>query len=148
MTLEQQSCTLDQARKLKTLGIRQGQSYAAWIRNESLQEAAFRVAPAAGIKYASPATKKIPIEGFAGYTSAELEEMLFAYYFSGHAFKSNDKWGHTWGHLKNGGDRSQPIMSWHPTAAQARAEMLIHLLQGGSLSAGQVNERLFENNTQ
>jgi hypothetical protein len=79
---------------------------------------------------------------------SELEEMLFAYYFSGHAFKSNDKWGHTWGHLKNGGDRSQPIMSWHPTAAQARAEMLIHLLQGGSLSAGQVNERLFENNTQ
>jgi hypothetical protein len=147
MRLEEQVCTLEQARKLKNLGIKQNWSYAAWLRDARRELVEYELLPCEKVAYAGSSTKKQPIEGFAAFTSGELEDMLLACFFTGHAFKSNDKWAHTWGHQKNGGAHSGPILSWHDTAAQARAGMLIYLLENGSLSPGQVNERLMDKNS-
>jgi hypothetical protein len=137
MKLIDQVITLSQAKRLKELGIRQDASHAAWLRNECHKETEFWCWPveAQGITnrgYSSPA--KGCLEGFSAFTVAELGVML-----------GTEEWSTNY--------KKQNIFYWeaelfafpfgaYPTEAEARAELLLHLIEGNYITVEEVNARL------
>lgn len=135
MKLQDQVCTLKQAKRLMILGVRQDLSHAAWLRNECHDEKTFWCWPveAQGISnrgYSAPA--KGCLEGFSAFSVAELGIML--------------------GAVTPPQKSTHALVYWHDiigdrfrkfeTEAQARAELLIWLLENGATTAADVNKRL------
>lgn len=154
MKLIDQVITLSQAKRLKELGIRQDASHAAWLRNESHGETEFWCWPveAQGITnrgYSSPA--KGCLEGFSAFSVAELGVMLpdkFQYggeecFVDSVKYCKEYKWIagiHTvWAH-----DKPVVAKKYVPadTEAEARAAMLIYLLENKLVTPEEVNARL------
>jgi hypothetical protein len=76
----------------------------------------------------------------AAFTVAELGQMLLAYVYRGHSFTPlGTEWYHTW---QNSRMESQPVLGPFDTEAQARAGLLIHLLENNLVTAEAVNARL------
>jgi hypothetical protein len=135
MNLQDQVCTLKQAKRLMVLGVRQDVSHAAWLRNECHDEKTFWCWPveAQGISnkgYSAPA--KGCLEGFSAFSVAELGLML--------------------GSVQPPQKSTHGLLYWYDiigdrfrkfeTEALARAELVIHLLEKGATTAEEINERL------
>lgn len=135
MKLIDQVITLEQAKRLKELGIRQDASHAAWLRNECHKETEFWCWPveAQGISnrgYSSPATGCL--EGFSAFTVAELGEMLPPGYDT--MYCVNDGW--------RGFDLDGVDMLGSKafnTEAEVRAAMLIHLIKTNVVTVDEIN---------
>lgn len=137
MKLQDQVCTLEQAKRLKELGIRQDASHAAWLRNECHGKTEFWCWPveAQGISnrgYSSPA--KGCLEGFSAFTVAELGVMLPHGYDT--MFATNDGWRCF--DLDGVEVRQQPF----ETEAECRAHAIIRLLESNVITPEEVNARL------
>lgn len=128
MKLENQVCTRQQAEKLKELGV-QGKSLLVYKGKNKLPEA---------MSLSERKAKKS--QWVSAWTVAELGIMLQARLQPGHSFMGLDRmyWYHTW--QKYG--KIQPILGPYDSEAQARAAMLIHLLETKYLTADKVNARL------
>lgn len=135
MKLENQVCALDQAKKLKELGVEQ-KSLWHYTVNDSGEVKAMTVLnthqvfinPNNGAHYST--WKKI-----AAYTSAELGEMLPRECFI--MLEPGEKM-HVW----HAGSEDFEILCPADTEAQAKADLLIWLLEKGHTTAAEVNERL------
>lgn len=148
MELSKQVCTLEQAKRLKELGVRADALF-YHITNVA-------VPSDGGVKMFSETQswkrfRKVEdggvIKYYPAYTVAELGLALRAYSGIGHSFynehthRGKGGWGHThtiWG------KGIQPILDYYDSEAEARAAMLIHLLENGFITAEEVNKRLFE----
>lgn len=154
MKLQDQCCTLEQAKLLKSLGVRQDCSHAAWLRNECHGETAFWCWPveAQGVSnrgYSSPA--QFCLEGFSAFTVAELFEMLPDYYPSWR-FKKNEQSGERlWVVTVICSPKPAGIDDIHTahefdrygkTQAEALATLLIALLETEAITVEEVNNRL------
>lgn len=144
MKLTDQVVSLEQAKRLKELGVKNDNILFAWvvfcpdpIGEHYSYEVVYRdeeSQPAKYGEYLGPA-----------FTVSELGVMLLAYSPIGHSFyidmgKTDGKcWAHSWSNKRH---QSQGIISWHKTEASARAAMLIHLLENNLLSVEEVNQRL------
>lgn len=126
MKLENQVCTREKAEKLKELGIAQD---ALFYHTHSQK---WGVMPRKSIDFSGTPS--------AAFTVAELGIMLQARFQPGHSFMDLDRiyWYHTW--QKYG--KSQPILGPYDSEAEARAAMLIHLLETKYLTTAEVNARL------
>lgn len=137
MKLEQQVCTLEQAKRLKELGVDQDISLFEHVEytfergNSSIEN-----------RRPNRLNKEWV---YSAFTVAELGQMLP----NDLQPNSGRHWSwyhrHTWkgesvGYSAHGID---PIeQGWYDTEAEARAAMLIHLLETKTITAEQVNERL------
>lgn len=110
MTLEQQVCSLDLAKRLKELGVKQ-EGYFSWYIDEYQNTEVSRVAPQG----------RFSERLFSAFTVAELGELLYRQpKYIGTTLEEGDKW------------RIQYDMQvWRlaDTEADARAKMLIYLLE-------------------
>jgi hypothetical protein len=154
MNLDEQVCTLEQARLLKTLGIRQDVSYAAWLKNNCQDETEFWCWPviSPGVShqgYSSPA--KYCLEGFSAFTVAELAVMLPDYYPSWRFKKDEKSQERLWIVTVICGPKPPGIDDIHTahefdrhgkTQAEALATLLIALLETETITPAEVNERL------
>lgn len=154
MKLIDQVITLEQAKQLKELGIRQDAAHAAWLRNECHGETEFWCWPveAQGITnrgYASPA--KGCLEGFSAFTVAELGVMLPDYYPSWRFKISESSEERKWIATVICGPKPPAIDDIHTahefdrfakTQAEALATLLIALLDIKYITPEEVNARL------
>lgn len=136
MKLQDQVCTLKQAKRLMILGVRQDCSHAAWLRNECHDEKTFWCWPveAQGISnkgYSAPA--KGCLEGFSAFSVAELGIMLPP---GVHPPQKSTLDLIYWYEMI--GDRFRKF----ETEAHARAELLIDLLERNVTTVDEVNQRL------
>lgn len=130
MKKQDQFCTLEQSQMLERLGI-EGDPlwYHTYPTNKWIIEPdGYFNKEAEGIEY------------YPAWSVAELGVMLQSYDRIGHSFHSSisNKWAHTWSTF-NG---LQPIIGWSDTEAQARAAMLIHLLENNHITLEEVNTRI------
>jgi hypothetical protein len=163
MKLEDQVCTLEQAKRLKELGVRQDASYAAWLKNNCQEETEFLcwpvISPGVSHKgYSSPA--KGCLEGFSAFTVAELGVMMPARVMSGgddyfpQIHKGRRGWYIQYQTNKKDvvvnadGDIDRPRGYLYNTyrvaynMAEAYASYLILLLENNVITPAEVNERL------
>lgn len=135
MKLEDQVCTLEQAKRLKELGVLQGHSYAAFIKNKCQQETKFWLMPVNSPGVSNEGYEKWDsgcLNGFSAFTSAELGQMLpFGY-------DTMQCTGEGW----RGYDLDHGDYGPFETEAKARAAMLIQLLETNAITADEVNKRL------
>jgi hypothetical protein len=145
MKLVSQVCTLEQAKRLSRLGITQGLSIFFWDDYEGKQQLMMNETPEDGYKPEADNTC------FSAFTVAELGAMMpdrFQYYgdecfFESTRYTEDIQWiagVHTvWAH-----DKPVVAKKYYPAAteAQARAELLIHLLEKQITTADDVNQRL------
>lgn len=112
MTLEQQVCSLDLAKRLKELGVKQ-ESYFWWCR---YKENGWALSSEIGTE---------SLEEVAAFTVAELGEMLGANVFSSKSVSGS------WLVELLGGGKGRSF--YEKTEANARAKMLIQLIEQGLL---------------
>lgn len=156
MKLIDQVCTLEQAKRLKELGIRQDASHAAWLRNECHKETEFWCWPveAQGVTnrgYSSPA--KGCLEGFSAFTVAELGVMLphpdGMYELGGFnhpsdfdpTAKDGNPWYCMWEYDTEKYGMKRQLFEG-ATEAEARAVILIYFLEINLIHVEEVNARL------
>jgi hypothetical protein len=145
MTAVHQVCTLDQAKALRVFGILQ-KSVFYWEKWETSEDHY--------LKYVDYPNKKIWNDTFSAFTSAELGIML-PYKFLNAAAASKNKFKGNWFHVwKTPEDlRDETFMAWGyrvikdsacytQTEAEARAAVLIHLLETGQITPEEINQRL------
>lgn len=130
MKIENQCCTLEQAKKLKELGVVQRRSGFIWVGNGRKNWLEFHQGQ----------------NGLAvAYNVAELGVMLP----DSLPIEDGNNW--SWYHRHNWKGESVGYsaygaksieQAWFTTEAEARAAMLIHLLETGKITAEQVNNRL------
>ena len=131
MKLEQQVCTLEQAKKLKELGVEQKVLY-QWKVND-VQTVVIDTPMAMWIeRYVPPVGNAF----YAAFTVAELGVMLPNYYES-HKGAMDDTW---YCGMLEGGDGE--YFAIEKTESEARAAMLIYLLGNHLTTPEEVNQRL------
>lgn len=133
MKIENQCCSLEQAKRLKELGV-DGISF---FRHQHYPETKYRI-EAQHITWGDNRATD-PGETFSAFTVAELGEMIGENGFS-------KKVTHWLGYYKVPGNQYSQIIETpkkdFDTEAQARAEILIHLLENKLITASEVNDRL------
>jgi hypothetical protein len=156
MKLQDQVCTLEQAKRLKELGVRQDVSHAAWLRNECHGETEFWCWPveAQGISnrgYSSP--RNGCLEGFSAFTVAELGMMLphpdgmFELGGFNHpsdfdpTAKDGKPWYCMWEYDTDKYGMKRQLFEG-ATEAEARAAILIYFLEINLIQSEEVNARL------
>jgi hypothetical protein len=128
MTIQQQVCTLEQAKRLSQLGIRQGLSvffYDTYVDNQRL------------VMNSTPEDGYLPDPDntcFSAFTVAELGVML--------PKDANRIWKKSNGWEFSIGDSDWKNWRKCATEAEARAATLIHLLENKLITAEEVNARL------
>jgi len=166
MKLIDQVCTLEQAKRLKELGIVQGRSYAAWIKNLCYNDTEFHFEP---VNYPGCSNEgyenfgKGCLQGYSAFTVAELGAMLPDY--TPHlgnleigkcetdhiTLKRHAKgWWNvsywTWTGESKGGvwvpEQKSNHLHQAGTLSQAMATMLIYLLENNLVKVEDVNNRL------
>lgn len=143
MKLENQVCSLSQAKRLKELGVVQKQSMCEWeeVTYKSGRVESQCYAVDKGVEMHESAAVKL----WDAYTVAELGVMLpsdagvlvtSSYY--------NDHMGQWYAEARNWVNDECELMSEEEadTEAEARAALLIWLLESGHITAEQVNHRL------
>lgn len=137
MKIENQVCTLEQAKRLKELGVLQDGSLAVWFISSVGPFIQFRLNE-----------ETLPQE-YAAYTVAELGEMLPDYitvdsyrmhprFFKQEQNNSPALWTGTYGKTV---DEDVPDFDFH-NEAQLRAAMLIHLIENKLVSVDQINKSI------
>lgn len=128
MKLENEVVSLNLARKLKELGVKQESEFIWQTDYHPYGETAIEDDGTATLLSATrTATAEMGVVGrYSAFTVAELGEMLPNFAFT---FKNNDGWNGNWKQLPNG----------HPsfiadTEADARAKMLIYLIEQGLIN--------------
>lgn len=109
MNLQYQVCTIEQAKKLKELGVKQ-ESITTWY--EDMPTIGTVVMYTVG---------DISVKQFAAFTCAELGIMIGSY---------------------NENDMYEINGETYPTEAQARAALLIHLIENKIVEVSEINDRL------
>lgn len=123
MKLENQVCSLDQAKRLKELGVRQDVSIAIWYefpKDEYL--VIYRIG-------------NLSLKEYSAFTVAEMGQMLPTQCHSTKCSNKNIYW--EW--VDDGNELSFPGFM---NEAECRASHLITLLELGKLSVEEVNKRL------
>ncbi len=123
MKIEQQVCTWEQAKKIKELGITQTSSYFYWHFG-AVSETWILI---------NCEDSDIDANDFSAYTVAELGVMMPSGYDTMHSTMG----GRRWFDLDGMDDRE-----YYKTEAEARAAMLIYLLENNILKVDEVNNRL------
>lgn len=134
MKLSDQVCTLEQAEKLKKLGITQGFSAFAFIKNTCREEVSFRlrIVESEGVSHRGYENWGSGcLKGYSAFTVAELGVMLSAKNGFPTKTQSDDYWYD-----------SLPNYQKFKTEAEARAATLIYLLETNIITAEKVNKRL------
>ena len=132
LPLESQVCSLDLARRLKELGVKQ-ESSNAWCRNANF---GFRLIPH-GIGLTLE--QYVQAEKYSAFTVAELGEMLPESITIGMeklwqgTYKQGSGW--TCGYMN---PKSSQAAEWCATEADARAKCLIYLIEEGLLDAKKI----------
>ena len=145
MKIEDQVCSLDQAKKLKELGLSQ-ESIFSWCGDENhIPEGSDK--PWIWVGRTEPANnmeldyrEDVPsAKPFAGaFTVAELGVMLENWTNKSPISTPAGNWEII---MNSKGDEFQ-MSGTYKTEAEARAAMLIHILESGKITAEQVNSRL------
>lgn len=135
MKLENQVVSLNQAKKLKELGVAQN-SLLSWLDYSENPHGP-------KIVWSSMmAFEKDPTYVYAAFNVAEMGVMLpKAFGVCNWSFYHRHCWkGESVGYTSFG---KQPIeQGWYATEAEARCDMLIRLLENNIITAAEVNERL------
>lgn len=166
MRLKDQVCTLEQAIKLKELGIAQGKSYAAFIKNLCQKDKKFWLEP---VTYPGCSNEgyedwtKGCLQGYSAFTVAELAAMVPDYTptlgnleiskaETDHVSlqPNRKKWWNVSYWIWSGGyegdryiaEKEKRYLHQADTMAQALASILIHLLENNLITAEAVNARL------
>lgn len=156
MTLEHQCCTLDQAKKLRELGVKQ-ESYFVWKCND-IQEvvsteqfkrwceeylpgcndyySAFSVAEL-GIMLPEDFIKFFDFPGYVTPKSQEYELSFRQWFFKNG--EGNRTFGCRYDYMGNINISTGNFLG---TEAQARAAMLIHLIENNLVEVSEINNRL------
>ena len=124
MKLEQQVCSLELARQLKDLGVKQTESLFVWS-DHTVQPTLWTD------KHLNEDYKDHGKNVYSAFTVAELGEMLPTHTGCYRIdFNDSDEHQSTWCCIKHvPGARSQfEHLEWSDTEANARAKMLIHLI--------------------
>lgn|SRR5574341_172240 len=129
MKLEDQSASLESAKRLKELGVKQSSLFYHIVN--SISE----------IRYEGCKMREDPIDGgviryYSAFTVAELGVLLPAGYDTMYTT------GEGWRCYDHDGNDFQ--VEAFKTEAECRAEMLIHLLQRNIITAEECNKRLIE----
>lgn len=120
MKLEQQVCSLDLARRLKELGVKQ-ESLFNWCKHSGRF----------GKWHIRLSKGSVAKEYFSAYSVAELGEMLPAWYRTGKNIDGEEKWtGGFW----CGGLAMGTKTHFADTEADARAKMLCYLLENNLIN--------------
>ena len=143
MKLEQQVCSLEQAKRLKELGVKQYVSFFQWCIVFPRRNAP-RLAPfISWVASNSPSYREYDInktETYDALTTGELGAALPHRFIS---YKSNDRFDLAEGlYYVSSLLVAECPRIYGSSEAQARAAMLIHLLENNLITADEVNERL------
>ena len=133
MKLEQQVCTLEQAKKLKELGVEQKVLY-QWKVND-VQTVVIDTPMAMWIeRYVPPVGNAF----YAAFTVAELGVMLPSETFTQRTGSEDSEYDN-WEWVDDGNGNANGL---YETEAEARAAMLIYLLENHLTTPEEVNQRL------
>lgn len=140
MKIENQVCTLEQAKKLKELDVR---PYSMWVwvppfpvfNSETRLVLIGEFQNALKSSILSEEAKKL-VDSYPAFTVAELGVMLPNYYES-HKGAMDDTWYCV---MLEGGDGE--YFAIEKTESEARADVLIYLLENNLTTAEEVNQRL------
>jgi hypothetical protein len=136
MKLEKQVCTLELAKRLKVLGVKQG-SHFYWVKNFDAEKG-WRVIGREQISgeldahygFRPDEAREGGYEMYAAFTVAELGEMLP---LGAKSWQRNSDWAcETWKTVADGHDGKIIVAD---TEADARAKMLVYLIENKLLSA-------------
>lgn len=142
MKLENQVCTLEQAKRLKELGV-EGESAFYWRFESGMR---WRLAPRG---YFDP--EEEGVETYSAFTVAELGVMLPHEIGQGPytpllhiVMPPTEETEFNWcaAYVEDSIYETGPLWRDGETEAQARSALLIHLLESGSITAEGVNDRL------
>lgn len=160
MKLENQVCSLEQAKKLKELGVK-GAEFFLWLEVARFDKKGDIVEwlPALFIERSldPECVSMLPVGcvnddneimesrgNYPAFTVAELGVMLplakSEKSKQTQCWKTHDKYG--WAMYEDGYIQSGFTVRFEPTEAQARAAMLIYLLENNHITAEEVNQRL------
>ena len=132
MTPPRDCCSLELARKLETLGVRQDVSQFYWsVLNYATADELPRVI------HRSDSKKKCGRKLVAAPTTGELGEMLPPHLQINKYLSSRFLWSVTWLDMKGGSYSGKA-----DTEAEARAKLLIHLLEQKIVTVDSVNRRM------
>lgn len=144
MELQDQVCTLEQAKRLKELGVAQGTSVFAYIKNECFQEEDFRLRMVLmeGVTYEGYDNwERGCLKGYSAFTVAELGAMLPQDYHTYNSEIGKDSWG-----AMDSCDEDVALAEgtsiYAKTEAKCRAKMLIRLIENKLVSVEEINKRL------
>lgn len=137
MKLEQQVVTLEQAKRLKELGVFEN-AFASWVFDPLNERWDLSKLNVEQLQLVNPDK-----EAYPAFTVAELGVMLPDLYISGYASNKTA----TCCHYKEADKQRnvKEVEKWQGkgnTEAEARAAMLIYLLENGHTTAEEVNQRL------
>jgi hypothetical protein len=134
MKLQDQVCTINQAKRLKELGVFQESLFYHHPKFETpaLGEASVKKH---GTQYKVTQVKKDTAVALSAFTVAELGVMHDCFSVTPGQFETEGKFGFPGGKVKGEND-------YFPTEAQARAQWIIIALEKGWTTADQVNQRL------
>lgn len=138
MKIENQVCSLEQAKRLKELGIEQENYSFKWMDEGSIP---YLTDKFRGNWSNDPRMVVDVIGEYRAFTVAELGMMLPEDYSSFHISKSWHFRKAEFGCEHNDNTQPKDVMQ-APTEAQARAEMLIYLLNNNHTTSEEVNNRL------
>jgi hypothetical protein len=137
MKLELQVCTLEQAQRLYDLGIEQTGNAFNWIFDSGMK---WKLFPDGYYNL-----EEEGIEVFAAYTVAELGVMLpYGYVTVIDEHINGDRCFTNWHYEGDDLEIATGAKDAFGTEAEARAALLIHLLETGKTTAEEVNNRLHQ----
>jgi hypothetical protein len=138
MKIEQQVCTLEQAKRLKELGVKQESLFYHYVTYSQ------KDGQSMGIFYTKADAEKkqheyrynwnCPTELFSAYTVAELGEILPSSHYS-----TNNEY---LGWRCYNGDNKEIINVYANNEAECRAAAIIHLLEQKIITVEEINKRL------
>jgi hypothetical protein len=138
MNIENQVCTLEQAQKLKELGIAQNMCYFYWERCPLEQRHTVKPFDDVIDSNLIGSGNELPVTAFSAFTVAEMGVLL-----PGHIGADLD----IAMDIENFNDQfyvCYPSIKtvWGDTEAEARANMLIYMIETGKLTDQEINQRL------
>jgi hypothetical protein len=140
MKLSEQCCSLDQAKRLKELGVigDRGTNLFFWIH---LRKTKYRVEWTGIADHGMMESVTDLVDYWPAFTVAELGVMLPSGYDTMKITVQGEEYG--WRGYDISDQQCPPIEEeFYPTEAQARASMLIHLLENNLITPSEVNNRL------
>lgn len=154
MDISKQVCTIEQAKALRSIGVKQGKSAFAFIKNECHKEDTFylRMVEGEGVSNSGYDNWSSGcLKGYSAFTVAELGQMLpdKFIYKDEQCFVSSEKYCNTrpwiagihtvWAH-----DKPVVAKKYIPadTEAEARAALLIYLIENNVIAVTEINQRL------